>query len=241
MPSVQLGLRHVPAVQAPVAQSLPAAQRLPDGHGLHVPPQSISVSLPFFTESAHPAVWQTPAVHTELRQSLANRHAAPPLHAPHAPPPQSMSVSLPFLTKSVQLAARRAAQTRRHAGARSFADLARRTMDRSAAAVRVRLATVDDGVAARRGLTRAARAVLARTVSGSCAVGEIGARPTADPPQSTSVSVPFRKARRCSPVPDRRSSWSKNPCSRRRGTQDFAIAQPGQAAPPQSTSVSEPF
>jgi hypothetical protein len=109
---VQLGLLHVPAVQAPLAQSLPAAQRLPGGHGLHVPPQSTSVSVPFFTESAHPGVWQTPAVHTELRQSLGNRHAAPPVHTPHAPPPQSMSVSLPFLTKSVQLAAwQTAAQT----------------------------------------------------------------------------------------------------------------------------------
>jgi hypothetical protein len=102
---VQVGLRQVPAVQAPLAQSPPTLQRLPAGHGLHDPPQSVSVSPPFLTESAHVAFWQTLAAHTRLLQSFGPRQLAPPVQALHAVPPQSMSLSLPFSTKSEQVAA----------------------------------------------------------------------------------------------------------------------------------------
>jgi hypothetical protein len=104
MPSVQVGLRQVPPLHAPLVQSLPTPQRLPAGHGLHVPPQSVSISPPFSTESAHVGFWQTLAAQTRLLQSFAPRQLAPPVHAVQVPPPQSTSLSLPFLTKSEQVA-----------------------------------------------------------------------------------------------------------------------------------------
>jgi hypothetical protein len=65
------------------------------------PPQSTSVSWPFVTPSSQAGAWQTPSVHTPLRQSLA---PAQPCPAPHAEqlPPQSTSVSSPFGTPSPQ-------------------------------------------------------------------------------------------------------------------------------------------
>jgi len=46
------GATHTPPVQTPVAQSVAVAQRLPSAHaGQFGPPQSTSVSLPFWTAS----------------------------------------------------------------------------------------------------------------------------------------------------------------------------------------------
>jgi hypothetical protein len=68
------------------------------------PPQSVSVSLPFFARSVQLAVWQTPAVHTALAQSPLPPQSLPAAHFVEQEPPQSASLSEPFLTPSVQAA-----------------------------------------------------------------------------------------------------------------------------------------
>jgi hypothetical protein len=50
-PSVQVGTAHWFSVQTPLVQSSAAPQLAPSIHGEHVPPQSMSVSLPFRTPS----------------------------------------------------------------------------------------------------------------------------------------------------------------------------------------------
>jgi hypothetical protein len=76
------------------------------GHGAHAePPQSTSVSVPFFTPSLHPGCVQRPLEQYALVQSLPPMHFFPFAHAGHVPPPQSLSVSAPFSTPSLQLAA----------------------------------------------------------------------------------------------------------------------------------------
>ena len=81
---------------------------MPAAHLPHVaPPQSTSVSLPFFTPSEQLAPWHVSGVpeHTPLWQSEPALHVLPAAHLPQLAPPQSTSVSVPFLTKSVQLGA----------------------------------------------------------------------------------------------------------------------------------------
>jgi hypothetical protein len=52
-PSVQLGAAQLFAVQMPFMQSGPAEHPLPSAQGPHIPPQSTSVSIPFFKWSVH--------------------------------------------------------------------------------------------------------------------------------------------------------------------------------------------
>jgi hypothetical protein len=73
---------------------------------VHVPPQSTSVSLPFFTVSLQLGAWQMPPEQTLLWQSeLAVQVllVAQRLHV--VAPPQSMSLSAPFFTMSLQVGA----------------------------------------------------------------------------------------------------------------------------------------
>jgi hypothetical protein len=99
---------HVEPQQPAPAQSVPARQALPSAHvGQPPPPQSTSVSVPFFTVSEHVAAWQTRPVHTPLSQSAATAHARLAAHGVHEPP-QSTSVSVPSFILSVQLAAMQA-------------------------------------------------------------------------------------------------------------------------------------
>src|SRR4051812_43939978 len=80
----------------PLVQSEPARHILPSAHFAHMPPQSTSVSVPFFILSLHDgAVLHTLLVQTALRQSLPSWHILPSSQAGHVPPPQSTSVSLP--------------------------------------------------------------------------------------------------------------------------------------------------
>jgi hypothetical protein len=72
--------------------------------GAQVPPQSTSVSVPFFTVSAQVAAWHRLAVHTPLPQSAASAQALVAAQGPQVPP-QSASVSVPFLTVSAHVAA----------------------------------------------------------------------------------------------------------------------------------------
>jgi hypothetical protein len=55
--SLQSGAAQRPAVQIVLVQSAPTTQTRPVAHGLHAPPQSTSVSFPFFTRSVQ--VWGT--------------------------------------------------------------------------------------------------------------------------------------------------------------------------------------
>jgi hypothetical protein len=105
----------MPDRQSPLAEHLPSA-----AHGVQIPPpQSRSVSFPFFTPSTHVAGWQTVpaslaipppspignAEQTPLAQSAALLQVLPGEHIPHPAPPQSMSVSVPFLSPSAHVAA----------------------------------------------------------------------------------------------------------------------------------------
>ena len=76
-------------------QSVATAQLRLLAHGLQVPPQSTSVSLPFFTPSVQPGVWQIPDLQNVLAQSPSPEHFLPTAHLGHVLP-QSMSVSVPF-------------------------------------------------------------------------------------------------------------------------------------------------
>lgn len=92
-------------MHTPLTQSETEPQFLVAAHLLQLPPQSMSLSLPFFTPSVQIGAWHTLLVHTPLTQSELPVHALPAEHLPQPPPPQSTSVSLPFLTPSVQIGA----------------------------------------------------------------------------------------------------------------------------------------
>jgi len=90
-------------VQTPDTQSVGTRQLLLSAHlGQVLPPQSTSVSSPFFTLSVQEVV-QTPPLQAPDAQSVPALHDLPMPQAVQAPP-QSTSVSVPFFTLSVQLA-----------------------------------------------------------------------------------------------------------------------------------------
>ena len=91
-------------LQEPLEQSPPTLQVLPAAQGGQGPPQSTSVSEPFFTMSAQLGGWQVPAEQTPFWQSVPARQDFPSGQDGQAPPPQSTAVSLPFFTPSMQLA-----------------------------------------------------------------------------------------------------------------------------------------
>src|SRR4051794_1109337 len=72
-------------------------------HGAQAgPPQSTSLSAPFFSWSMQVAGTHWPAPQFRLRQSPPVAHAAPSPHLLAQLPPQSLSVSPPFFTPSEQ-------------------------------------------------------------------------------------------------------------------------------------------
>jgi hypothetical protein len=90
---------HTPLWQSAATAHVPLV-----GHfGQVPPPQSTSVSAPFFTLSVQLADWQMLPTQTPLWQSPPTLHVLPAAHFGHEAPPQSMSVSVPFFTVSVQL------------------------------------------------------------------------------------------------------------------------------------------
>jgi hypothetical protein len=92
----------VPPEHTPLVQSAGVRHDLVSAHFEQTPPpQSTSVSAPFFTVSEQVGAWHLAPVHTPLEQSPPARHALPTAHPPHVPPPQSTSVSAPFFTVSV--------------------------------------------------------------------------------------------------------------------------------------------
>ncbi len=86
-------------------QVLPATQAFFAGSPL--PPQSTSVSVPFFTPSVYEAGWQVSGVpeQTLSVQSLAAPHPFPSAQRGQAGPPQSTSVSVPFFAPSLHITA----------------------------------------------------------------------------------------------------------------------------------------
>jgi len=92
-------------VQTPDAQSPLALQLWLLAHLVgQLPPQSLSLSLPFFTPSVQLAAWHLLPLHTPVLQSapvVQPWFGEQRLQEP--PPPQSTSVSLPFSTMSLQV------------------------------------------------------------------------------------------------------------------------------------------
>jgi hypothetical protein len=111
--SVQAAAEHFKFVpQTPLVQSAPTEHVLLSAQvveqvddGAEIPPQSMSVSVPFFTESGHFAATHLPLVHTLESQSVAPVQVFPTPHRLQlVEPPQSMSDSPWFLVTSEQLA-----------------------------------------------------------------------------------------------------------------------------------------
>jgi len=100
--SVQAGTLHLPPLQTPLVQSEETLQSLPSTHLVAqvgdveaTPPQSTSVSVPFFTPSMHLGARQTLPVQTLDWQSVATAQALLVGQRLHVVlPPQSTSVSL---------------------------------------------------------------------------------------------------------------------------------------------------
>src|SRR6476469_3784351 len=87
------------------AQSSRPAHPRPSMHfGLPAPPQSTSVSAPFFTPSVFVGAWHTLSVHTPLAQSAAAAHFFESSHFLQVAPPQSTSVSSWFAVLSSHFA-----------------------------------------------------------------------------------------------------------------------------------------
>jgi hypothetical protein len=116
-PSVHVAATvHALLEQAPLWQSPEAPHALAAGHEGQLPPQSTSVSSPFWEASEHDAGAAThaSAEHVAEAQSLAAPQAAPREQTGHSPPPQSIADSTPLSTPSLQrgaLGAADAAQT----------------------------------------------------------------------------------------------------------------------------------
>jgi hypothetical protein len=102
--SVHVAAWQTLPVHTPLTQSAATPHAEPAEHFEHVPPQSVSLSVPFLTKSLQDAVWQTLPVHTRLTQSTEARQPSPAGHAGQVPPPQSVPVSLPFSTESAHVA-----------------------------------------------------------------------------------------------------------------------------------------
>src|SRR6185436_20978725 len=92
------GHLQCPPVQKFVWQSpFPPHVLLSAQSAAQLPPQSTSLSEPFFTPSEQVALWQRFPMQTWLWQSLATLQAFPAAQPAHEPP-QSMPVSAPFFT-----------------------------------------------------------------------------------------------------------------------------------------------
>jgi hypothetical protein len=107
--SLQVAVWQMPPVHTPVVQSPAAPHFLPSPHfrvAAQDPPQSVSLSVPFFTPSEQLGAEQAWFVHTPLVQSRGAAHPSPGWQREQlVAPPQSTPVSKPFFTRSLQLGA----------------------------------------------------------------------------------------------------------------------------------------
>jgi hypothetical protein len=69
MPSLHVAAAQTFDWQLADVQSTPVLHAFPTPHLGQLPPQSTSVSFPFFAPSPHDAAWQTPPEHTPVPQS----------------------------------------------------------------------------------------------------------------------------------------------------------------------------
>ena len=96
---------HVLPSQDNPLQSFISLQVRPGPQPVQVPPQSRSVSVPFFTPSVHEGAVQTLfAPHCLELQSASTLHLSLSLQGGQSGPPQSLSVSVPLASRSVQVA-----------------------------------------------------------------------------------------------------------------------------------------
>src|SRR3954467_8591214 len=70
--SLQVGAAQLPPVQTSEVQSSPVLQVLPSAHFAQGPPQSMSLSGPFFTLSPHMLGWHAPE-QLPVAQSLPSK------------------------------------------------------------------------------------------------------------------------------------------------------------------------
>jgi hypothetical protein len=108
--SVQVGASapHTPPAQLALWQSPALPHAFPFGHLAQAgPPQSTSLSLPFFIPSLQAPLGaaQTPFAQLALVQSEATPQVLPLAHLTQVAPPQSMSVSPPFFIPSLHVGA----------------------------------------------------------------------------------------------------------------------------------------
>lgn len=114
-PSVQIGTWHVLTTapeHTPLLQSVGWSHFLPSAHALQfAPPQSTSVSFPFWTRSVHTGALQVRncVLHFLLAQSELPAQFSPVSQPGHVLPPQSLSVSSSSFTPLLQWAASTAA------------------------------------------------------------------------------------------------------------------------------------
>ena len=227
-----------------VEQALPEAQRAQG------PPQSTSVSLPFFSPSWQlgAAIAQSPPSQFALAQSEATRQCRFSAHLMQSPaPPQSTSVSVPFFSPSVQVGAglqRPSAQrpelqsvSSRHARSRSQCGHSGPPQSRSVSRP-FTLPSEQVGAAAQVPFAQIPLAQSPSEPHGLPIVhaGQMG------PPQSTPDSLPL-----CAPSSQRGGGvmqvpfWQvpltqSRPCSHER-----SLLHGRQTGPPQSVSLSRPF
>ena len=105
-PSPQVGAWHLRGApeQTRLWQSDATLHDLVAAQGPHVPPpQSTSVSVPFFARSVQATVWHVPLGQKPEVQSAPLPHFLPTAHLVPQVPPQSTSVSPPFCTPSGQI------------------------------------------------------------------------------------------------------------------------------------------
>jgi hypothetical protein len=109
MLSLQVAVWQTPPVHTPLVQSPADAHFWPSAHlrvAAQAPPQSVSLSVPFFTPSEQLGDAHAWPVHTPLAQSPLTAQPSPVgQRAQLLAPPQSTPVSRPFSTRSVQLGA----------------------------------------------------------------------------------------------------------------------------------------
>ena len=103
--------------------------------GSYAPPQSTSVSLPFFTPSLQVGAWQMPPVHTPLVQSPATAQPLPSAHSWARAAAAAVDVGLAAVLHAVGAAARRRRRRCRRRSTQSLAARAGLRRCRSAAQV----------------------------------------------------------------------------------------------------------